>query len=254
MSESQFDLTISAGDTTMNNSVIFVLIVSTIVVGNGKSIEKRGTLSSSYRSQYLPPAAPSSIFTGAPSPTYAAPAFAPVSSLTVPSSAYGVPAPVSSPIQSVAAISAVPAPAFTVPALPSSTYGVPGSSVAGSSVAGPSYALPAPASSVSFVSQPGFVSSTFGSGVASSVSLSNVPSDSYGVPSPIAGPPSRVQLSLPSVGYANGNGALLGQFSLPSKSYGVPSTVQVGSGISSTLLASQGDGYSYPVPSRKLVI
>ncbi|CAL7940188.1 unnamed protein product [Xylocopa violacea] len=223
-----------------------------------------------------------------PSVSVPVPSYAPSVSLPVPSYTHSVSAQV--PSFSVPVAASVPsysghvsAPSYSGSvSLPSSSYGVPSLSSV------PVYSASVPSQSLA-VPQPVSVGSSVNNGV--SVGLASVPSTSYGVPSAAVSSVPSASVSFTSAsykvpsGYAPESGLSaglsVGQFSVPSKSYGVPSPVVHGGGLaadysvgsvgsvssshnlgsdtsydvqSTSVQLEQDNGYSYPVPSKKLII
>ncbi|XP_034175295.1 uncharacterized protein LOC117602001 isoform X2 [Osmia lignaria lignaria] len=275
----------------MRAFVIF-LLVSVIAVNAAtvsKKVEKRGLLTGhhGYSSGgvasgvvygghgvgspggYLPPVPSVAIikkpYPVVPAPTYAVPSYAPA----VPAPTYGVPTLTVGPSYATSVVQPVPSvgvhghvPVYNghVPA-PAPSYGTP--SYASASVYGvPSVHQPVSVGSVSLGAGSlshsyGVPSTNFQPLPAAGVSLGTVsyPSKTYGVPSNVA----------------VGTGLSLSHLTVPTKSYGVPAVLPAG-GYSDLSVGSvhfpspsygvpshgvhggQDDGYSYPVPSNKLLV
>ncbi|XP_078035280.1 uncharacterized protein LOC144469182 [Augochlora pura] len=156
--------------------------------------------------------------------------------LSVPSTSYGVP---SYNVPSVSSSS------YSVPSVSSASYSVPSVSSASYSVPSNTYGVP---TSTSF-SVPSVSSSSY--------SVPSVPSSSYGVPSTSYNVPTVVDhapVVLPQTGH--NLGLSLSHSSVHSGSYSVPQQSAVGTIDLSSGGASLGhdDGYSYPVPSKQLLV
>ncbi|KOC60761.1 hypothetical protein WH47_06907, partial [Habropoda laboriosa] len=254
---------------------VSLLIVSLIAAGanaSEKRLEKRGTLGGhGYPNglelsggigsgltlathnigadvNYLPPAASLSVVKkhysvpSGPARVYGVPAPAPNYHAVAPASIYGAPVSVPAPIYGVPSHpplpvfkDPVPAPVFKHP-LPAPVFKHPiPAPVFKHPVPVPVYKDPVPAPLYGDVAPLPSIPS-FNSGL--NLGYAGLPSTSYGVPS-------TVVESVPSAEIAFGSAGHLKSVNLPSPLYDVPSA---------SLHEGHNDGYSYPVPSKQLLI
>ncbi|KOX75434.1 hypothetical protein WN51_12178 [Melipona quadrifasciata] len=224
------------------------------LIGGNNDLDALGVDSSA---KYLPPVSTLTtsvrrpyVVSSVPSSSYDLPSY------SVPQPTYGVPAysaPVVAPVPSYSAPVSVPAPTYGVPvSAPLPTF----SASAPVSVPSSSYGVP----SLSPVQS----ASTLTASLPLSTGPVSVPSTSYGVPSTVVQSVPSVGVSLNSASYpsqtsshVSAGGLSLSSFSLPVRSNGVSSYSSgfaSGSVSSSLSAAPADDGYSYPAPSKQLLV